>query len=195
MKVLTKIVSLVGWIIIYVLNSISIICRATSYLNHMHQSTIQASLLALILIFQYIHSIWKMYEWVTNGKLMFQKCYRSSRPEVFCKKGVLKNLAKFTGKHQCQSLFFNKVAGLIKKETLAQVFSREFAKYLRTTFFIEHIWSLLLCLLLLLVLVSFNEHISLRKQAQFGKFFGKAITKKYKKVIRILFTLNYSDHW
>ena len=31
---------------------------------------------------------------------------RSSRPEVFCKKGVLKNFAKFTGKHLCQSLFF-----------------------------------------------------------------------------------------
>ena len=26
-------------------------------------------------------------------------------------KGVLKNLAKFTGRHLCQSLFFNKVAG------------------------------------------------------------------------------------
>ena len=38
--------------------------------------------------------------------------YRGSRPEVFCKKGVLRNFAKFTGKHQCQSLFFNKVAGL-----------------------------------------------------------------------------------
>ena len=25
--------------------------------------------------------------------------------------GVLKNFAKFTGKHLCQSLFFNKVAG------------------------------------------------------------------------------------
>ena len=37
---------------------------------------------------------------------------RSSRPEVFCKKGVLRNFAKFTGKHLCQSLFFNKVAGL-----------------------------------------------------------------------------------
>ena len=33
-------------------------------------------------------------------------------PEVFYKKGVLKNFAKFTGKHLCQSLFFNKVAGL-----------------------------------------------------------------------------------
>ena len=38
--------------------------------------------------------------------------YRSSRSEVFCKNGVLKNFAKFTGKHLCQSLFFSKVAGL-----------------------------------------------------------------------------------
>ena len=38
--------------------------------------------------------------------------FRSSRPEVFCKKSVLRNLAKFAGKHLCQSLFFNKVAGL-----------------------------------------------------------------------------------
>ena len=37
---------------------------------------------------------------------------RSDRPEVFCKKDVLKNLAKFTGKYLCQSLFFTKVAGL-----------------------------------------------------------------------------------
>ena len=29
---------------------------------------------------------------------------------MFYKKGVLKNFAKFTGKHPCQSLFFNKVA-------------------------------------------------------------------------------------
>ena len=31
---------------------------------------------------------------------------RSSRMEVFCRKGVLRNFAKFTGKHLCQSLFF-----------------------------------------------------------------------------------------
>ena len=37
---------------------------------------------------------------------------RSSRPEVFCKKGVLRNYAKFTGKPLCQSLVYNKVAGL-----------------------------------------------------------------------------------
>ena len=28
------------------------------------------------------------------------------------KKGILRNVAKSTGKHLCQSLFFNKVAGL-----------------------------------------------------------------------------------
>ena len=32
--------------------------------------------------------------------------------KVFCKKGVLRNFTKFTGKHLCQCLFFNKVAGL-----------------------------------------------------------------------------------
>ena len=36
---------------------------------------------------------------------------RSSSPEVFCKKGVLRNFEKFTRKHLCQSLYFNKVAG------------------------------------------------------------------------------------
>ena len=37
---------------------------------------------------------------------------RSSLPEVFCKEVVLRSFTKFTGRHLCQSLFFNKVAGL-----------------------------------------------------------------------------------
>ena len=37
--------------------------------------------------------------------------FRRSRPEVFYKKNVLRNFAKFTGKHLWQSLYFNKVAG------------------------------------------------------------------------------------
>ena len=63
----------------------------------------------------------------------------SNRPEVFCEKGVPKNLAKLTGKHLCQSLFFNKVVGLrpvtLLKKTLAQVFSCEFGEILKNTFF------------------------------------------------------------
>ena len=64
---------------------------------------------------------------------------RSSRPKVFCKKGVLKNFAKFTGKHLCQSFFFNKVAALrpaiLLKKTLAQMFSCEFCEVYKSTFF------------------------------------------------------------
>ena len=48
----------------------------------------------------------------------------SSHPDKFRKKGVLRNFTKFTGKHPCQSLLFNKVAGL-------------------RSFFIEHLWWLI----------------------------------------------------
>ena len=37
---------------------------------------------------------------------------RSSHQRYSIKKGVFKNFTKFTGKHLCQSLFLNKVAGL-----------------------------------------------------------------------------------
>ena len=36
--------------------------------------------------------------------------FRCSHPDVLCEKGVLRNFAKFTGKHLCQSLFFHKIA-------------------------------------------------------------------------------------
>ena len=71
------------------------------------------------------------------------------RAYVFCKKVVLKNFAKFRGKHLCQSLFFNKVAGLkpatlLKKRLWHRCFPVNFTKFLRTTFFTEHLWRLLL---------------------------------------------------
>ena len=67
-----------------------------------------------------------------------ENIYRSSRPMVFCKKGVLINFEKFTRKHFYQSLFFNKVAGLrpavlLKKEALAKVFSYEFFGIFKNT--------------------------------------------------------------
>ena len=77
------------------------------------------------------------------------RSHRSSRPDVFCKKGVLRNFAKFTGKHLCQSLFFNKVAGLrpptlFKKRLWHRCFPMNYAKFLKTPFIIEHLWWLLL---------------------------------------------------
>ena len=68
---------------------------------------------------------------------------RSIGPKMFCKKSVLKNFAKLTGKQLCQVLFFNKVAGLrpptlLKKRLWPRCFPVNFAKFLRAPFFIEH---------------------------------------------------------
>ena len=45
-----------------------------------------------------------MATWEKSRKSYSQK----QLPDVFYKKGVLKNFAKFIGKHLCQSLFFNR---------------------------------------------------------------------------------------
>ena len=68
--------------------------------------------------------------------------FRSSHRRCSVRKGVLRNFARFTEKHLYQSLFFNKVAKVnkvIKKETLAQVFSCEFCEISKKTFFTEHL--------------------------------------------------------
>ena len=58
---------------------------------------------------------------------------------------VLRNFTKFTGKHLCQSLFFNKVAGFrpvtLLKKILAQVFSCELYRISKNIFFTEHLWT------------------------------------------------------
>ena len=73
---------------------------------------------------------------------------RSSRLEVFCAKGVLKDFAKFTGKHLCQGLFLKaadlRPVTLLKKSLWHRCFPADFAKFLRATFFTEQIHRLLL---------------------------------------------------
>ena len=54
--------------------------------------------------------------------------YRSSLQSCSIKKGVLRNFAKFTGKHLCFQTNF------IKKESLAEVFSCEFCEISKNTF-------------------------------------------------------------
>ena len=87
-----------------------------------------------------------MFDRVLNS---FLHITRSSPPEVSIKKGVFKNFAKFTGKHLCQSLFFNKIAGRrpatsLKKRLWHRCFPENFVKFLRTPFLTEHLWWLLL---------------------------------------------------
>ena len=65
--------------------------------------------------------------------------FQKQLPGGVCKKGVLRNFAKFRGKHLSRKLFFKKVAGLacncIKKESLTQMFSCEFCEISKNTFF------------------------------------------------------------
>ena len=58
---------------------------------------------------------------------------RNSHPKCSIKKVVLKNFAKFTGKHLFQSLFFNKVGGFACDLTrdLAHVFSTEICEIIK----------------------------------------------------------------
>ena len=74
---------------------------------------------------------------------------KSSCPELACKKDAPENSTKYTGKHFCQSLFFNKVAGLkpatlLKERLWHRCFPVNFGKFLRKSFFTEHLWWLLL---------------------------------------------------
>ena len=62
---------------------------------------------------------------------------------MFYKKCVFRSLAKFTGKHLFQRLFFNKVAGLpatvFKMSLWDKCFSCEFCEISMNTFFTEHL--------------------------------------------------------
>ena len=64
--------------------------------------------------------------------------YRSSRRRCSFRKGVLRNFVKFIGKHLCQGLFFKKKRPYSKR-FLAQMFSCEFSKFLRTPFLKKHL--------------------------------------------------------
>ena len=70
----------------------------------------------------------------------FHMNLKKQPPEMFCEKGVLRNFTKFTRKHLCQSLFFNKVAGprpatLLKKRLWHRcLFSCEFCEISKNNF-------------------------------------------------------------
>ena len=84
------------------------------------------SFVVLIIFFTFFLSMVNctFYKRTIKSNCILFSCHirvRSSHQDLFCKKGVLRNSAKFTRKCLCQSHFF-------KKETLAQVFSCEFCK-------------------------------------------------------------------
>ena len=125
--------------------------------------------------------------------------------------GGLRNFAKFTWKHLCQSLFFNKVTRLrpatsLKKETLEQVFSC--VKFLRTPFFIEQLWWLFLIndnwvdkiALKLLWWSSFSNiqlDFYLAKRSIYNTFFLRAMNyvRRKNKYLMIIFSTSWGSWW
>ena len=60
-----------------------------------------------LIVDEWVGLVWQR-ELATGSKIC-----TGSHQRCFVKKGVLRNFAKFTGKHLCQSLFFNNVAGAL----------------------------------------------------------------------------------
>ena len=88
-----------------------------------------------------------------KANLSFQMCTWSTYGVIrrCLVKSVPKNFAKVSGKKLCWSFVLNKVEGLtpaalLKKRLLHRGFSTNFAKFLRTLFFIENVWWLLLAI-------------------------------------------------
>ena len=71
--------------------------------------------------------------------IAIQMTTRSSHQSCSARKGVVRKFSKFTRKHLCQVLFYNKVAGpepatLLKVTLWHRCFPINFAKFLRTPF-------------------------------------------------------------
>ena len=74
----------------------------------------------------------------------FVGCFRSSHQRYSVRNCILRNFAKFTGKHLYQSLFFNKVASL---RLWQRCFPVNFAKFLRNLFYRTHLGDCFSCFL------------------------------------------------
>ena len=92
--------------------------------------------------------------------------YRSSHKGCSVRKGVLRNFAKFTGKHLCHNLFLNKVWGLrpatLLKERLTHLFSCEFCRIFKNCFSYKTPLADCFCRYLLDVNLKYNKFIKSR---------------------------------
>ena len=96
--------------------------------------------------------------------LLMAKSYITQRniqkqpPEVLYRKGVFKNLAKFTGKHLC---CYPHACNYIKNETPTQVFSCELCYAFKTTFLQNISGRLLLTIKQMVTIYSYFESIAI----------------------------------
>ena len=79
---------------------------------------------------------------VNDLRQSYVKTLRSSPPELFLGKGVLKTCSKFTGEHPCQSVVSIKLLCVVKQlywdHTLVWMFSCKFTACFQNNFLWEH---------------------------------------------------------
>ena len=125
---------------------------------------------------------------------------RSSPPEVFCKKRVLANFAKFTGNTRVRVSFFLRPTTLWKKRLWHMCFSRNFAKFRRTPSPTEHLRWLLLFLTkpkkyFMWMNSNFTGNQSWNKSKHFHLFLALVLKKsEFLNVKLILFMNNFYKH-
>ena len=131
---------------------------------------------------------------------------RSSLPVVFCKTGVLRNLAKSPGKHLCQSLFFK------KRGSGTVVFSFEFGEikniFIYRTPPEDCFWTILLVLTRAYYVSRFqgswkwwvkeiaknrSTYSAYRTIFQNCNMVGRIFSKFFKKNLTFLFSMDW--HW
>ena len=104
----------------FVCHSYVLVCHSCVLVCPPYITRIYSCIILMSLVCTRISSVCRSYVLVCHPYVthMYQYVIRMSlvcgftmnrRPEVFCKKDVLENFAKFTGKPLCQSLFFNEV--------------------------------------------------------------------------------------
>ena len=109
---------------------------------------------------------------ILNGQITWTQ--EKQPPEVFCKnRVVLRNFAKFTGKHLWQSLFFNKVADLrpatlFKKRLCHRCFPVNFMKFLKHLFYITPLVADSEIKWLRFWLTLFGKHKTLISEHKYG---------------------------
>ena len=102
---------------------------------------------------------------------------------MFCKKGVLKNFVKFTGKHLSQSAFLimkqAATCNFIKKRLWPRWFPVSFSKFSRKCMFIEHVRWLLLVLFFLFAHKEWKNVCFDTEFIEFADFYTAVLFWKY----------------
>ena len=99
--------------------------------------------------YKYFGLLKQLLYWATHTLILVLIIFRSSHRRCSVKEVFLEISQNSQEKYLCQSLFLNKVAGLrpaalLKKSFWHRCFPVNFAKFLRTPFFTEHLQWLLL---------------------------------------------------